>query len=426
MAKILIPALLLAGWAQAAEFPAKRWPGWRGPNANGTAPSGRYAVKFSADENLAWKVKLPAKGCSTPAVWGEQIFVTTPRQGKDALLAFDWAGKKRWQATFGRENRGKNRNGSGSNPSPVTDGKRVFVHFKSGTLAGLDMSGKELWQTNVIERFGPIKLYWDHATSPVLTKNDVVQAVMNQRSSYLVAFNQKTGEMSWKVDRHYNLRREGDESYASPIVTTQGGKEVIIVWGGEHLDAHDAKDGSIVWSCGGFNPNKKGNWVHVASPVLSGDMAIVPFGRGGGETLTGIKLNGSGDVTRTHIRWKRTDRGTFVTTPVAHNGKVYIVEGVQNRRHGRVICLDPATGKTVWEGELQKGGGEFYSSPVIADGKLYVARIDGTVFVAQIDGGFKVLAQNRMGEKIIAAPVPVANHILIRGERHLFCVAPPR
>ena len=84
------------------------------------------------------------------------------------------------------------------------------------------------------------------------------------------------------------------------------------------------------------------------------------------------------------------------------------------------------SGKTLWEGALQQRGGEFYSSPVIAGGKLYVARIDGTVFVAQVEGGFKILSENPMGERIIAAPVPVANHILIRGERTLFCIAPPK
>ena len=120
------------------------------------------------------------------------------------------------------------------------------------------------------------------------------------------------------------------------------------------------------------------------------------------------------------------DRGAFVTTPVAYKGKVYSVSGVQSRQAGMVTCLDPVTGTTHWEGKLTQDRKEFFSSPVIADGKLYHARIDGKVFVAQIEPDFKVLSVNDMDEPIIAAPVPVGNHILIRGADTLFCVAPPK
>ena len=421
---LIASLFLLTALSQAAP---KTWPAWRGADASGATSTGSYAVEFGPDKGLAWKIALPAKGCSTPIVWGDQIIITTPDNGKDTVHSLDWNGKVQWATTLGAETKGKHVKGSGSNPSPVTDGERLYVHFKSGRIAALDMQGKELWQDNVIERYGPIKLYWDHGTSPVVTSKYVVQAVMNQRSSYLVAFDKATGEVAWHVDRHYNLKREADESYASPISTTIDGKEVILVWGGEHLDAHDAADGSKIFSAGGFNYMTKRNWVHVASPVVSGDIAVVPFGRQRQETVSGVKLGGSGDITETNVIWTRRDRGTFVTTPVAYNNKVYIVAGVQSRNSGTVTCLNPANGETIWEGQLQSDRPqEFYSSPVIADGKLYHARIDGTVFVAQVEPEFKVLSANPMGETIIAAPVPVNDHILIRGINTLFCVAPPK
>jgi outer membrane protein assembly factor BamB len=423
----LIACLTVLVASTQAAVPSKAWPSWRGPDSSGAANSGSYAVNFGTDQGLAWKVALPAKGCSTPIVWGEQIIITTPDAGRDTVHCLDWHGKTQWTTSLGAETKGKHVRGSGSNPSPVTDGERLYVHFKSGRIAALDMQGKLLWQDNVIERYGPIKLYWDHGTSPVLTSKYVVQAVMNQRSSYLVAFEKASGKVAWQVDRHYDLRREGDESYATPISMTLNGKEVVLVWGGEHLDAHDAADGSKIFSCGGFNYMKKGNWVHVASPVVSGDVAIVPFGRQKKETLTGVKLGGSGDISESNVLWNRRDLGTFVTTPVAYKGKVYIVGGVQSRASGLVTCLNPDTGETIWQGQLQSDRPqEFYSSPVIADGKLYHARIDGTVYVAQIEPEFKVLAENPMGETIIAAPVPVGDHILIRGTNSLFCVAPPK
>ena len=117
-------------------------------------------------------------------------------------------------------------------------------------------------------------------------------------------------------------------------------------------------------------------------------------------------------------RWKREDTGTFVPTLAEYKGRAYLV-----RDRGEVECLDPATGKTVWKAELPKTSASYYSSPALADGKIYAAREDGVVFVARVEGKFEVLAENHLGERLIASPVPVANRLLLRGEQHLFCVA---
>ena len=152
----LIPLLLSIPLlvSLANEPPAKHWPVWRGPDWAGSVNAGSYAVKWSATDNLAWKVKLPGVGCSTPIVWGEHIFVTSPSEGQDSVLDFDWSGNLRWQSPIAKARRGKNRNGSGSNPSAVTDGTYVFAYYRSGNLAGLDFKGKVLWKTNLQKRFG--------------------------------------------------------------------------------------------------------------------------------------------------------------------------------------------------------------------------------------------------------------------------------
>src|SRR5512133_2230049 len=107
------------------------WPQWRGPDGNGSTPTGKLPTQWDAS-HLRWKAPLPGKGSSTPIVWNERIYVTAPIDGQDALLAFDWSGKQLWQTRLGGENAGRHRNGSGSNPSPITDGTGVFVMFKSG------------------------------------------------------------------------------------------------------------------------------------------------------------------------------------------------------------------------------------------------------------------------------------------------------
>ncbi len=413
--------MLAAGaWftALAGDGPSENWPRWRGPRDNGSTETGRYPVKWSGTENVLWKTELPGKGCSTPIVWQQKIYVTTPVQGEDALLAFDWAGKKLWQTTVGAEKPGKHRNGSGSNPSPTTDGTSLFAYYKSGNLAAFDFAGKILWRTNLVEKFGKDTLYWDYGISPVLTERLVVVTVMQQGESWLAGWDKRTGELRWKVARNYKTPVENDHSYATPIVTRHQGAEQLLVWGAEHLTAHAATTGAMLWSAGDFNPGGQPNWVAVSSPVLAGDTVVVPYGRG--SRLHGIKLGGTGDVTSTHRAWKREDTGTFVPTPAEYKGKVYLV-----RDRGEVECIDPVTGKTEWSGQLPKSGSSYYSSPAIADGKVYAAREDGVIFVARVDGKFELLSENHMGERIIAAPVPVENRLLLRGEKTLFCIAAP-
>jgi outer membrane protein assembly factor BamB len=396
------------------DLPDKHWPRWRGPAAQGSTSTGTYAAKWTTTENLAWKVKLPGFGCSTPIVWGNNIVITSPIDGNDAVMNFDWNGKLLWKTKVGKERKGSRRS-SGSNPSAATDGKNIFVYYKSGNLAALDWKGKLLWSDNLQKRYGKDTLYHDLGTSPVLSKKNVIVAVMDTGKGVLAAFDKKTGRLAWKVDRFFKTPREGDHSYASPIVMEYKGKELMLVWGAEHLTAHDVTDGKVLWTCGEFGQAGKANWVIVGSPVIVGDIAVVSYGRGA--RLAGVKLGGTGDVTKTHRVWHRTDTGAFCPTPAAYDGKVYLLGD-----SGKIECIDPKTGKTLWSGALPKNRNKYYSSPTIADGKLYATREDGVVFVVGIKNKFELLSENPLGERMKASPVPVANRLLLRSEKHLYCV----
>jgi outer membrane protein assembly factor BamB len=411
-----VAALSMVDAAHAAE--TVHWPRWRGPEDSGSSAHPVSAVRWDS-ENVLWKVRLPGKGCSTPAIWGGRIFVTAPTNGLDAVLAFDLEGTPLWITTLGYENPGKHQNGSGSNPSPATDGQAVFVNFKSGSLAALEFDGRIRWQTNLVERFGRDTLFWDHGTSPVLTENSVVLARMHHGESWLAAFDKETGAMPWKVSRNYETPTEGDHGYTTPLLISHHGKPALLVWGGQHLTAHDPANGGVLWSCGDFNPAGKAFWPAVASSVVAGDIAIVPFGRAdrGEPRLHGVRLGGTGDVTSTHRLWLRDDVGTFVPTPSVSGKRVYILGD-----RGEVECIDAATGKTLWSGAFPKASTKFYASPLVASDKLYAIREDGVVFVGSTEEPFRVLAENRMGERVIASPVPLGERLLIRGEQHLFCV----
>ena len=393
------------------------WPRWRGPADNAVVEQA-LPVSWSDTSNVAWKAVLPGKGCSTPAVWNGRILLTAPADGRDAVLAFDAGGRELWRTAFGPGRPGKHRSGSGCNPSPVTDGRSVWVYFKSGTLAALSLDGQVRWQTSVEQKFGPDSLVWDIGTSPVLTEKDVVINVMNGPNSYLAAYDRGTGKLHWSVPRNYPCSFEADQGYTTPIVLPFAGRESLLVWNAEHLTVQDAADGAVLWDCGGLNPEAKSNWPPVSSPVLFGDLVVVPYGRG--KLLHGLRLAGRGDVTGKALLWSRTDTGSYVPTPLAYKGKVILL-------HDRteVEGIDPATGQTGWTGVFEKSSSPFYASPMIAGGRLYAAREDGVVFVARIDGGFEILARNVMNEKIWATPVPLGDRLLLRGEKTLFCIGTP-
>ena len=406
-----------ASLAMAADAPD--WRSWRGPLRTGSIERGNFPSKLGADQYL-WKTELPGKGCSTPIVLNGLIYLTAPIGETDALLCFDLKGAEKWRAAFGKQNAGKHRNGSGCNASPIPDGKTVYVSVKRGTLAAVDLDGKTRWQTNLVERFGPDTLFWDHGTSPVLTEKHVVMARMHAGESWLAAFDKQTGKLDWKVDRNYKVPVECDHGYTTPLVIDYQGKESVLVWGAEHITIHDAADGQVVWTCGDFNPEANKLWPAIATPVIVDDMVVIAYGRNarGTPRTFGVRLAGTGDVTKTNHVWARDDIGTFVPTPAAAKGRIIFV-----RDKGEVACIDPVTGKTVWEGAFPKHRSNYYASPLIAGDKLYAPREDGTVFVASIAGDkFEVLSENDMGESVIGSPVPTANGILIRGEKSLFSI----
>ncbi len=400
------------------------WPAWRGPDATGSTATGEYPTRWSPGD-AAWKVALPGKGTSTPIVWRDRIYLTTPSDGQDAVLALDRSGKQAWLVKLGPESPPRHRSlASSCNASPVTDGKGLFVRFRSGRLAALELDGKERWQVNLDEKYGPEQLFWDTGSSPALTEDCVVVSRMHHGESWVAGFDKKTGEQRWLQKRNYQTPVENDNGYTTPVLIEHQKRGAILLWGADRLTAHSATDGALLWSCSGFNPAGTGFWPAIATPVIADGIAIVPVGRDdrpGQARVHGIRLGGSGDVTATHRVWQRDDLGVFCCSPVVYKGRVYLL-----RHRGGVVCLDPATGKTIWENAFPRASSSFYASPLIANGILYAAREDGVVFAARVGDQFELLSENAMGEKIVASPVPTGNGLLIRGEQNLYHIGDKR
>jgi outer membrane protein assembly factor BamB len=419
-------ALVLAMAAPTVAW-AENWPNWRGPGLDGVAGGPGYVASWKAGnpgENILWRVKLPGLGASTPAVWGDAVVLTCGIDGHDAVICLDRDGRERWRQTLGPERPGKHKKATGCNPSPVTDGTHVWVYFKSGELACLNLAdGAVVWQTNLQERFGEDTLWWDLGTSPVLTKKAVVVAVMQSGPSYLVAFERATGELLWKHDRMLDAPEEAAQSYSTPLVLAGDSAkgepdEMMVVLGADHVTAHDAADGRELWRVGGLNPAQNGYFRSIASPVAVGDLIVAPYARG--STLTAIRRGGSGDVTATHVAWVRKDLGADVPTPAAADGRLVVCTD-----KGKVACLDASSGETRWEEELPKNRNAYSSSPVIVDGRIILTREDGASWVLALPASGaapEVMGEGLLEEMTVATPVCLDGRMYLRTHDSLWCI----
>ena len=420
---VLALAIPLA-WSVGAR--GDNWPNWRGPALDGTATGTGYVADWGPEKHVLWKVPLPGLGASTPAVWGDRVVVTCTIDGKDAAICLDRGGREVWRKTLGTARDGKHKKATGANSSPVTDGERVWVYFKSGELACLDLAtGGERWRTNLQERFGEDTLWWDLGTSPVLTTNAVVVAVMQTGPSYLAAFDRQSGELLWKHDRDVPAPSEAAQSYSTPIVATGDAAkgepaEVLFVLGADHVTAHDAADGRELWRVGGLNPEANGFFRSIASPVLAGDLVIAPYARGG--TITAIRRGGTGDVTGSHVAWTRKDIGADVPTPAVRDGRIVVCTD-----KGVVEGLDAATGTTAWRKELPKNRNAYSASPVIVDGRVIVVREDGVASVLEwpahaATGEVTTVGGGSVEEMTVATPVCVDGRLILRTHDSLWCI----
>ncbi len=397
---------------------AENWPAWRGAGGNG-ASTGK-PPPLDLEGKLLWKAELPGRGCSTPIIWDDRVYVTCPIGEKDGLLAFDAAGKELWRRDFGALTPGRGqRVGSSANSSPITDGKVVIAYFKSGTVACLSLDGSPRWQINLHERYGKDTLWWDQGTSPVFAAGRVVIAVMQTGGeSYLVSLDLETGKEVWKTPRKYETAKESGDAYTTPHVVTVNGRELIVSWGADHLTGHDAATGKLVWECGGFNPKREGMQRVIASAVVENDIAVVPFNRG--NALAAIRLDGRGDVSESHWLWRDDKIGTDAATPVMHGGKVYVLKDGGPQR-GRLTCLEAKSGKHLWEANLPKAPQVYYSSPLIAGDRFFCVREDGTLISGRIgENDLLDVKTYPLGEGVISSPISANGRLIVRGDKQLF------
>ncbi len=390
---------------------ADNWPAWRGPTGQGVTAEKNLPTKWSATENVKWKIDLPDTGNSTPIVWGDKIFLTqaTDKGKKRSLYCLNRKdGSKVWEKTV--EFDGKEVIHSTNTycaASPVTDGERVVAFHGSAGLYCYDLSGKELWKKN----FGPCDHIWGSAASPVIYKDLVIHNFGPHAKSFLVALNKKTGEEVWKNDEY----KGGDYfgSWSTPIIAKTGDRTELVVSWPAVVKSYNPDSGSLLWSSKGLEKEGGNDRLTYTSALVSDKYVFAAAGYGG--AAIGVKTGGTGDVTESHRLFRAAKNPQRIGSGVIIGDHAYVVN------EPSVVCIDLKTGKQTWEKNIAGGS---WSSIVNASGTLYLTSQRGETLVFRADPKeYDEIALNKLdGATTRASIVPSDGEFLIRTYKHLWCV----
>jgi outer membrane protein assembly factor BamB len=402
--------------AAPASVAAGNWPQWRGPFLNGTSDERNLPLKWSPEENVAWKLALPDRSGSTPIVWGNHVFLNVA-EGDDLFL---WAVDKQkgtllWKQRLGGGNR-RMRKQNMSSPSPVTDGRNVWVMTGTGLLKAFDFAGREVWSRDIQKDYGEFGLNWGYASSPLLHEDSlyvqVLHGMKTDDPSYVLRIDKATGKTVWKVERPTDAIQESPDSYTTPALLRHGKAVEIVITGGDVVTGHDPATGKELWRAKGLNPENAPFYRIVASPVVYDGVIYAPTRV---KPLLAIRAGGRGDVTASHLLWS-TPNGPDVPTPVTDGKYFYIVND-----KGIVYCLDAKTGKEVY-GQQRLKPGTYSASPVLADGKIYVTSEDGLTSVFKAGPAFEILAENALNEYCLSSIAVSDGQLFLRTATALYCI----
>ena len=464
---MLLTFLLLLAGASAGE-----WPRFRGPNGTGIQDSGRLPAEVSATRNVAWKTALPP-GYSSPVVSGDRIFVTAFEGEKLLTIALDRAsGKERWRRESPRARQEKldPRNGPAS-PTPVADGKNVYVFFPDYGLLSYTFAGEERWRTPL----GPFNNVYGMAASPVLAGDRVILVCDQNRGSFAAAFRQSDGREAWRTPRPDAL-----SGHSTPIVyDPPGGPLQVIAPGSFRMDNYDVATGAVVSFVNGLPGEMK------SGPVLAGDIiyingfsspdndpgqqvAVLPFaevlakhdadkdgkiqkaeapdertrryfvfidldedgaanagewrtwtiGSASENGLLAFRAGGRGDRTGKSLLWRYGRSVPQLPTTLAYRGSLHMIND-----GGILTTFDAATGAVKKQARLRGAIDHYYASPVAGDGKVYFVSKSGIASVLKAGPEQEELSVADLAEEVAATPALGDGRLYLRTRGSLYCFA---
>lgn len=399
--------------------PADSWTDYRGPNQDGRSPATGLPTEWAEGKNVKWKTAIHGRGWSTPAILGDQIWLTTATEDgkKMSALCIDRNSGKILHDLPLFENTKVSPLGNSVNsyasPSPVIEPGRVYISFGSyGTACLETATGKTLWQRRDL----PCEHFRGPASSPFLYKNLLILHMDGSDHQYIVALDTQTGKTVWKKDRSTNFgdiepngkpAAGGDyrKAYNTPIVVELDGKPQLISPHAKGVIAYDPRDGSEIWNF--RHPNHS----TAARTIYGHGLFYVNIGYSKAE-IWAIKAGGKGDITSTHIAWKMTQRVPNRSSPVLVDGLLYMVND-----SGIALCADAVTGEEIWR---QRIDGNYSASALYADGKIHFFGEDGSATIIKPGRQFDLVAKNKLDDGFMACPAVAGKALYLRTKTHLY------
>lgn len=407
---------ILATATFASEASAQDWTRFRGPNGTGHSLAKGVPVAWT-EKDFAWRVPIAGVSHSQPVGWGDRLFLLTALDvGKERAIVCvrKTDGKELWQKSYPLPTpRLGNKNTGYANASPVVDAERVIACFVSNAhfwVRAYDHAGKELWSRDL----GTFEAQHGHGASPMIYDGKVIVTNDQDGESSVVALDLKTGAVAWKSPRAAGSNANIAAAYCTPIVhkRADGSEELLLTSQSHGISSLDPRTGAPNWESPVFDKRM------VASPVVAGDLAIGSCGSGAGtgNYLSAIRLGGKGNVGKTHVAYTLRRATPYVPTPLFHDGRLYLLSD-----SGIASAIEAATGREIWSERLPRA--EFFSSPVLIDGKIYCASTKGEMIVLATGDTFKELARSPLGEGTHSTPCVEGGRIYMKTFTHLVCIA---
>jgi outer membrane protein assembly factor BamB len=429
--------------------PAKgSWPSFRGPNAAGVANGQDLPERWDAKtgENVLWRTPIPGLAHSSPVVWGDRIFVTTAISSKpnatfkpglygdgDAsddrsphkwvLYAIDKrTGKVAWErvAASGEPRNKRHIKSTYASASPATDGRIVVAWFGSQGVHAFDVNGTPLWQVDLgrvdMGAYDVPAVEWGPASSPIIWNGLVLLQCDTQADSFLLALDAATGKTVWKTDR------QEIPSWGTPTVITTAAGDELVTNASNYIRGYDPRTGKELWRLGGSSK------ITAPTPLEANGLIVVASGRGPERPIFVVRSGARGDITLPKdqtssptIAWSKTGRGSYMPTPLAHDGILYVLAN-----NGVFDAYDLQTGQEIYRQRLEPVGSGFSASPIAADGRIYLSSEDGDILVIAAGREFKKIGANPMGELVMATPALSDGVMYLRSASSLFAIGKPR
>jgi outer membrane protein assembly factor BamB len=415
--RVLSPWIAVACLVLPSSVNGDDWPDFRGPTGQGLVPAGSFPLRWSPTENVVWKQALPGTGWSSPIVCGARVFLTTAVALVDSsnhdqslrVLCLDaGTGRLLWEReVFQQDGRTAPRihaKNSHASPSPVTDGKRLYVHFGHQGTACLDLNGSILWQKRDLQ-YRPVH---GNGGSPVLAAGSLVFSADGSDRQFLVALDCATGAVRWQTQRKTEAVKKF--SFNTPLVITVKGRQQVISTGSEVVGAYDLGTGEEIWRVRheGYSVVPRAVYGHGLVFVCTGYEA---------PQLLAIRPDGRGDVTASHVAWMERKAVPLSPSPLLAGNELYLVSD-----KGIASCLDARTGQVHWRERL---GGTYSASPVFTEAGVYFQSEEGKAVVLRPGLLFERLAENDLRERALASYAAADGAFFVRTERHLYRIEAP-